>query len=60
MERTIETIAYCLQKQLFMVFCPLKIFLAERQKSCVKITCWGTHAMDSMIKSGQKDTEANI
>ena len=29
-------------------------------KSCVKSTCWDTHATDSIIKSGQKDTEASI
>ena len=28
-----------------------------RNKSCVKGTCWDTRAMDSIIKSGQKDTE---
>ena len=29
-------------------------------KSSVKSTCWDTRAMDSIIKSGQKDTEASI
>ena len=29
-------------------------------KSCVKGTCWDTRATDSIIKSGQKDTEASI
>ena len=26
----------------------------------MKSTCWDTRAMDSIIKSGQKDTEASI
>ena len=26
----------------------------------MKSMCWDTHAMDSIIKSGQKDTEASI
>ena len=26
----------------------------------MKSTCWDTHATDSIIKSGQKDTEASI
>ena len=29
-------------------------------KSCVKSTCWDTRATDSIIKSGQKDTEVSI
>ena len=33
---------------------------ALTSKSCVKRTCWDTRATDSIIKSGQKDTEASI
>ena len=36
------------------------VFSCLTSKSCVKRTCWDTRATDSIIKSGQKDTEASI
>ena len=37
----------------------LRLYLLN-EKLCVKNTCWDRRAMDSIIKSGQKDTEASI
>ena len=35
------------------------LYTCLTSKSCVKRTCWDTRSTDSIIKSGQKDTEAS-
>ena len=38
---------------------PFTLYTCFTSKSCMKSSGWGTHAKESIIKSGQKDTEAS-